>query len=478
MQGNRSSKYEILSVGIDIGTTTTHLVFSKIHIVNMAGGSAIPHFEIASREIIYQSDVYFTPLLSETEIDVEKLKEIIVTEYAKAEVQPSDVKSGAVIITGESAQKENADQVAKILEGLAGDFVVAVAGPDLEAILAGEGSGARELSRQKGIIIANLDIGGGTTNIAVFDSGELCDTATFKVGGRLFCIDPVTLTVRSVTSVARQYAEQLGLVIEMGRPLQKKVVEAFCQALVDTLDEVIERRNLSAISKIGLVSGPLRRGYKIDALTFSGGVGHYIYQSIPENPFVYGDYGPYLAKFIKENSCMIKRYHILRPRHTLRATVIGAGVYSMKLSGSTIFLKNYDLLPLRNVPVVLLPLEERENRNTIRQKLTDAIRPYKDKYPLVAVAISGWKQPTLKQLEELSFALAVSREVGNPLVVITEGNYAKVLGYLLEQQFIKGEDLICLDEIKLSGGDFIDIGSPLPIGRVVPVVIKRLVFSE
>jgi len=168
-----SEGYELLSVGIDIGTTTTHLVFSKLYVVNLAGGSAVANFEILSREITYESPVYFTPLIDETRLDVEKLQEIITTEYAAAGIEPSDVKSGAVIITGESAPKENAEEVGKVLEGLAGDFVVAVAGPDLESILAGKGSGAQRISRREGITVVNLDIGGGTTNIAVFKCGEI-----------------------------------------------------------------------------------------------------------------------------------------------------------------------------------------------------------------------------------------------------------------------------------------------------------------
>jgi len=475
-----SEGYELLSVGIDIGTTTTHLVFSKLYVVNLAGGSAVANFEILSREITYESPVYFTPLIDETRLDVEKLQEIITTEYAAAGIEPSDVKSGAVIITGESALKENAEEVGKVLEGLAGDFVVAVAGPDLESILAGQGSGAQRISRREGITVVNLDIGGGTTNIAVFKCGEIWDTATFHIGGRLFTFNPYSLEVKSVTKVGASYADHLGISIEKGRPLNPKDIEVFCQGLVDVLDEVIDRRNLSPLSKIGLIRGPLRRDYQIDALMFSGGVGHFIYENEIKDVFSYGDYGPYFAQCIKNRSVALKKHRILKPDHTLRATVIGAGVYSMKLSGSTIYVKGKDFLPLRNIPVAQTFLEEDDDVQSIRQKLLRAVAPFKENYSVIALAVNGWKQPKLEGIKQLATAIASIKENenGSPLIVISEGNYGKVLGYLLEDQLHKREELICLDEIKLGGGDFIDIGKPLHIGNVIPVIVKTLVFSN
>lgn len=483
MDINRTpGEWDILSVGIDIGTTTTHLVFSKLRVTDLAGSSAVAKFEITSREIIYESKVYFTPFVDdETRIDLERLKKIIAEEYKLAGFTPQDIRSGAVIITGEAASKENAEEVARALEGLAGDFVVAVAGPDLEAILAGQGSGAQHRSRRDGSIIANLDIGGGTTNIAVFKCGNLWDVATFKVGGTLFTLDPYTLVVRSITPVARTYANYLGLKLEKGYPLSSRDVDRFCQGLIDILDEVVERRNLSPLSKLGLVSGPLRRDYKIDGLIFSGGVGRFVYEDVPSNPFSFGDYGPYLAKFIKERAFLCKRYNVLPAEHTLRATVIGAGVYSMKLSGSTIFIRDQEFLPLRNIPVAPLILNEYEDLVTLEQKLREVVKPFKDNYPVVALTVVGWQKPNLKDIEQLARAIAaVDDKTESPVVVICEGNFGKVLGYFLEEYLEdkKRKSIICLDEIRLSGGEFIDIGKPLPLGEVIPVVVKTLVFAS
>lgn len=129
---------KLLSVGIDIGTSTTQLVFSEITVLNVASGFSVPKMEIADKKIIYKSDIHFTPLKSETEIDAEKTLEIIKSEYQKAGYSVKDPDTGAVIITGETARKENARAVLQSLSDFSGDFVVATAGADLESVLSGK----------------------------------------------------------------------------------------------------------------------------------------------------------------------------------------------------------------------------------------------------------------------------------------------------------------------------------------------------
>lgn len=176
---------EIISVGIDIGTSTTQLVFTKIILENLSSGARVPQIKIVGKEIFYRSKIHFTPLLSPLEIDGEKIKEIIKSEYNAAGIKEKEVSTGAVIITGETARKSNAKEVLSALSSMAGDFVVATAGPDLESIVAGKGSGAMSISENKNIELYNMDIGGGTTNIALFKSGEIFDTTCLDIGGRL-----------------------------------------------------------------------------------------------------------------------------------------------------------------------------------------------------------------------------------------------------------------------------------------------------
>ncbi len=184
---------ELLSVGIDIGTSTTQLIFSKLIVENEASAFTVPRISIVDKEIIYRSDVYFTPLISNTEIDgKKKIKEIIEEEYKKAGINKDDIQTGAVIITGETARKENANDVLHTLSGFAGDFVVATAGPDLESIIAGKGAGAHIYSKEHSTSVVNMDIGGGTSNLALFLRGEVKESGCLDVGGRLIKINPNT----------------------------------------------------------------------------------------------------------------------------------------------------------------------------------------------------------------------------------------------------------------------------------------------
>jgi len=112
---------KIISVGIDIGTSTTQLVFSRLTIENTASAFSIPKISIVEKEVIYKSSIYFTPLISDTEIDGEGIRKIIENDYKKAGIHPGDVDTGAVIITGETARKVNASLVLEKLSGLAGD---------------------------------------------------------------------------------------------------------------------------------------------------------------------------------------------------------------------------------------------------------------------------------------------------------------------------------------------------------------------
>ena len=199
---------DLLSVGIDIGTTTTQLIFSKIKMENTTGYFAVPRISIVDKEILYQSEVHLTPLLTETLIDSDGVREIVAQEYQKAGIVPSSVDTGAVIITGESARKENARAVMERLSAFAGEFVVSTAGPDLESVIAGKGSGAWAYSLDHHCEAVNLDIGGGTTNIVVFSEGDVIAKGCFDIGGRLIRVENGRIT--HISPSAKLVAESLG----------------------------------------------------------------------------------------------------------------------------------------------------------------------------------------------------------------------------------------------------------------------------
>nr|WP_066829072.1 ethanolamine ammonia-lyase reactivating factor EutA [Collinsella ihumii] len=207
----------ITSVGIDIGTSTTSMVVSRLAVANTASGFTAPHVAITGAEIVYRSEIYPTPQASGNRIDVAAVASLIEREYERAGITPADVQTGAVIITGESSRKENAELVTESMSELAGEFVVASAGPDLESIIAAKGAGAQDYSREFACTVANVDVGGGTSNIAVFHCGDLVSKACWDIGGRLVRVDAdgrMTYVSPRIAAVARS----LGIELVVGEP--------------------------------------------------------------------------------------------------------------------------------------------------------------------------------------------------------------------------------------------------------------------
>ena len=174
------------SVGLDVGTTSTQMIFSELTVENKASGFAVPEMEIARRDIRYRSPVYFTPLLDESHVDAGALRELVAEEYRKAGIRRESVDTGAIIITGETSRKENARAVLDALSDFAGEFVVATAGPDLESVLAAKGAGAVDYSQRTGKTVLHMDIGGGTTDIAVLSMNGVAVSSSLKVAGNYF----------------------------------------------------------------------------------------------------------------------------------------------------------------------------------------------------------------------------------------------------------------------------------------------------
>ncbi|GAB1484162.1 hypothetical protein MASR2M78_29790 [Treponema sp.] len=199
----------MVSVGIDVGTTTTQLVFSELALVAIARAGQIPRLDIADRSVLYESDIVLTPFSDRENIDAEALSAILRTEYQRAGISPAQVETGAVIITGETARKKNAQAVLAATAGLAGDFVVTVAGPNVEGMIAGRGSGTAAFSRQHFCTVANLDIGGGSANAAIFRAGQLLCSSAMNFGGRVMELDGTLL--HSVTPAGRSILDAAGL---------------------------------------------------------------------------------------------------------------------------------------------------------------------------------------------------------------------------------------------------------------------------
>ncbi len=474
-------KESILSVGIDIGTSTTQLVFSRITIENTASMISVPRIKIADKEVVYRSDIHFTPLTSATEIDGESVRRIVAREYEMAGITPDQVQTGAVIITGETARKENAAEVQRALSHFAGEFVVATAGPALEGIIAGKGADASGQSKRRGAIVANLDIGGGTTNIAVFDNGEVIDTSCLDIGGRL--IKVADGKVAYISDKISRLAAANGIPLAVGQSADRGLITQITLRMAELLEEVVGARAPSDDLALICTDRDLSRDYTIDYITISGGVADCIAEEIPGDPFFYGDIGPLLGRAIC-HSALGTRVKRLVPVETIRATVVGAGSHTTDISGSTISVTG-TALPIQNIPILRLSPEDEalpygKWGDVIREKVA-WFKLQGGEKQMPALAFTGPEDISFPELQHLAEGILTGMdavmEEASPLTIIVENDLAKALGQTLQAKLGSAKDVICIDTVKVENGDYIDIGRSLAGGNVVPVIVKTLLFS-
>ena len=443
----------LLSVGLDVGTTSTQMIFSRLRIGNKAGSFAVPELEIENREILYKSPVHFTPLLEGDLVDADALRKIVDAEYTAAGISKEDVNTGAIIITGETSRKENARAVLESLAGYAGEFVVATAGPDLESILAAKGAGATDYSERTGKPVLHMDIGGGTSNLTWIEDGKIVATSCLNVGGRLLKIAPDG-KLTYVSPVLEGIFEK-----KTGEVVNREEVYLLCEKLVWALETAAGLREEDGLTGALMTKGIaepvctlVRNDMNDPVISFSGGVADCIES---EKPWLaYGDMGPELGMAIR-NSRLCQGEYVLGSE-TIRATVIGAGSHSAQLSGSTVFHQNVKF-PLNNLPVV---------RKVEELKMLDG--------PGV-LAVKGLTEPSYQALTEMAENI-LRVFSGSLLVVAMEQDMAKALGQILALRLGGDAQVLCIDRVRLQEGSFLDVGAP--VGPALSVVIKTLILSK
>ena len=462
----------LLSVGIDIGTSTTQLILSRLTLANRANPFSVPRIAIEDREVLYRSGIHFTV------IDAEGVRTIVAEEYRKSGFAPEQVDTGAVIITGETARKENAREVLSALSQFAGDFVVATAGPDLESILAARGAGADEYSREHHTDELHFDIGGGTSNLALYSHGELAATGCLDVGGRLIKLDREG-TVTYVSPVLKRGA-MWASPPTVGQKAAPEGLEPVIRSMVEALEQAAGLRPGRDRLDAFLTQGTRWEPRAVPVVSFSGGVADCIYAP-PGDWKAYGDIGVLLGRAIAASPAF-QGAGRFRGEETIRATVVGAGSHSTELSGSTIYYRDI-AFPLKNLPILKLTgEEERGDAAALAQCIRDKLGWFADEGGLspLALALRGEGNPSYARVDELARGIAGGLEPllaqGIAPVVLVEADQAKVLGQAMAQR-VEGP-LLCLDSVGVDNGDYIDIGAPVAGGAVLPVVIKTLVFNK
>ena len=479
-----ADKTAILSVGIDVGTSTTQVVFSKLQMDNAGGYFSVPRVAIVDKKVVYKSEVYMTPLKTDVLIDTDALRDIVAAEFRKAGYRPEDTDSGAVIITGESARKENSDAVLKSLSDFAGDFVVSAAGPDMESLIAGKGSGAWQYSMDHHCRVANLDIGGGTTNVVLFEDGETLARGCLDIGGRLICMNPQGI-ITKVSPAAAVMAQAAGVSVSVGDRCDELKLTAVTRQMAAALNAYlgVGTKDIDAILRQIKTPGssdfPVPE--KVQAVFFSGGVADLIYHESADT-WAYGDIGVLLGRAIRE-SRLFTDFQKMEPGETIRATVVGAGTYTTTISGSTITYSD-DIFPLKNIPVI--KLDEELQEACFAGEIEPVIRRIQwvlgqnDEEHFI-LAMPGKRNPGYMEMKR---AAASIRQImdrvqppGEPILLVIESDIAKAMGQMIRQQPDLKRQVVAIDSIHVEDGEYVDMGKPMMNGMVIPVVVKTLIFG-
>ena len=479
-----ADKTAILSVGIDVGTSTTQVVFSKLQMDNAGGYFSVPRVAIVDKEVVYKSEVYMTPLKTDVLIDTDALRDIVAAEFRKAGYRPEDTDSGAVIITGESARKENSDAVLKSLSDFAGDFVVSAAGPDMESLIAGKGSGAWQYSMDHHCRVANLDIGGGTTNVVLFEDGETLARGCLDIGGRLICMNPQGI-ITKVSPAAAVMALAAGVSVSVGDRCDELKLTAVTRQMAAALNAYlgVGTKDIDAILRQIKTPGssdfPVPE--KVQAVFFSGGVADLIYHESADT-WAYGDIGVLLGRAIRE-SRLFTDFQKMEPGETIRATVVGAGTYTTTISGSTITYSD-DIFPLKNIPVIKLDEELQEacfagETEPVIRRIQWVLGQNDEEHFILAMP--GKRNPGYMEMKR---AAASIRQImdrvqppGEPILLVIESDIAKAMGQMIRQQPDLKRQVVAIDSIHVEDGEYVDMGKPMMNGMVIPVVVKTLIFG-
>ena len=479
-----ADKTAILSVGIDVGTSTTQVVFSKLQMDNAGGYFSVPRVAIVDKEVVYKSEVYMTPLKTDVLIDTDALRDIVAAEFRKAGYRPEDTDSGAVIITGESARKENSDAVLKSLSDFAGDFVVSAAGPDMESLIAGKGSGAWQYSMDHHCRVANLDIGGGTTNVVLFEDGETLARGCLDIGGRLICMNPQGI-ITKVSPAAAVMAQAAGVSVSVGDRCDELKLTAVTRQMAAALNAYLGVGTTDIDAILRQIKTPGSSDFpvpeKVQAVFFSGGVADLIYHESADT-WAYGDIGVLLGRAIRE-SRLFTDFQKMEPGETIRATVVGAGTYTTTISGSTITYSD-DIFPLKNIPVIKLDEELQEacfagETEPVIRRIQWVLGQNDEEHFILAMP--GKRNPGYMEMKR---AAASIRQImdrvqppGEPILLVIESDIAKAMGQMIRQQPDLKRQVVAIDSIHVEDGEYVDMGKPMMNGMVIPVVVKTLIFG-
>ncbi len=475
---------KVLSVGIDIGSSTSHLIFSRLTLrretsfFNMSN-----RFNLINREIIYESSIIFTPLIDRYTIDIDAVVAFCEEEYKRAGITREMVETGAVLVTGETAKKVNAAEIVNRLSSESGKFVSAAAGPNLESMLSAMGSGIVDQSFLSQKTRLHVDVGGGTSNLAIASGGQVLSTSCINIGGRLLGVDK-DFKIWRIDEPTNFVMNELGMKYEIGDVITEDDARIIAREYAKALVEVMQEPAKSSVAIELMMTDDLDFTIQVDAYSFSGGVAELFYGSDE----VFDDIGMLLAEEIKK---LVEEQNLPfeEPENKIRATVIGAGAFSLSVSGSTTFFDDNVEFPINNIPVLPINVSRKEfSLEKMEDTINRAFKTFdmKEGEDLVALYFETPLYGSLGRPEEWmpTFAKAIEKALKNSvakkktIIIIFGNDMGKLFGITMRDETSVKSNLLCLDELQLETGDWIDIGAPLSSTQAFPVTVKSLVFNQ
>jgi ethanolamine utilization protein EutA len=466
---------ELVSIGIDIGSSTSHCAFSRVTLERVD-----TRYVVAAREVLFESDILLTPYIGGNRIDTEALDRFLKAQYAAAGIGFDKIDTGALILTGTAVRRNNARAIADLFAEAAGKFVSVSAGDAMEAVLAAFGSGAAALSAATGQDVLNVDIGGGTTKIARCVNGEVVDLTAIDIGARILATDASGALAR-IEPAGSRIAGECGIVVANGDRPHADAFDLIADRMADHLIHAMSEEHLGEDTTSLLRLAPLRPAAAPAIVTFSGGVSEYVYA---RETVEHGDLGPRLAARIAERT---RNWgpEVRAPKQGIRATVIGASQYTVQISGSTIFVSDLDMLPLRNLPTILPAFamaEEAAGPEPVADAIRKALTSFAHVEPgqPIAVFYRWTESATFRRLDNfcrgVAAGLADRIAAGCPIVLIGNSDVGGLIGVHFREEMQTDAAIVSIDGIELQEFDFVDIGAMLEGSGSVPAIIKSLVF--
>lgn len=458
-------------LGLDFGTTTSSAVVATASLVR---GAVSGRTELSDFRERLRSALVFTPLDEQDRLDVPRLERCLGDWLAEGNVRPDEIFGGGALLTGLTAQRDNAAILVELIRRRVGRAMVATADdPCLESWLAFHGSCGPLSRAHPGRVFLNLDVGGGTTNLALGRAGEVSRTGCLFVGARHVRVEPGTYRLVRLSRYARSLFDKLGIRGEAGDVLSQQQVADILDWYVRLLEAAV--RGDESAFRDPVAKEHVQVSYRPPdasdvAVTFSGGVGELIYAHLAGEPWPatthYGDLGIDLAQRILRSGLWSPSLIAHRPASAGRATVYGLLRHSTEVSGSTIYLADPALLPLTDVPILgsVGPVSRDDDLRELlalvaRSARGGCVRVSVGSHDAIAVRALGGR--LADAIEHVSFPPSL------PLILLVRENVGKTLGHYVSRWGRSPLALLVIDEVSLRDAQYVQVGPPR--GGVVPV---------